>query len=155
MMIHIVPHSIDLGLRPGDAAKVLSTLGAFSIAGRFLMGAAGDRVGNIKAMFVCFIFLFTGLMWLQFSNNIWMLIIFAMIHGFAHGGVFSVISHSCGAVWDCITWHYFRDYAFISSIGGFIGPVWRVISLTGQGVTVQHLLSCSNEFHRELITSLP
>ena len=48
MMIHIVPHGIDLGLSAANAAKVLSTLGALSIAGRFLMGIAGDRIGNIS-----------------------------------------------------------------------------------------------------------
>ena len=61
IMIHIVPHGIDLGLSAANAAKVLSTLGALSIAGRFLMGVAGGRIGNIKAIFICFIFLFTGL----------------------------------------------------------------------------------------------
>jgi len=124
MMIHIVPHGLDLGLTGGDAAKVLSTLGAFSIFGRLLMGAAGDRVGNISAMFVCFIFLLSGLMWLQFSHNMWMLIIFAMIHGFAHGGVFSVISPILAELFGTVSHGLvFGITAFISSMGGFIGPV--------------------------------
>ncbi len=124
MMIHIVPHGVDLGLTGGDAAKVLSILGAFSIAGRLLMGMAGDRVGNIRAMLVCFIFLFTGITWLQFSHNMWMLIIFAMIHGFAHGGVFSVISPILAELFGTMSHGLiFGITAFISSIGGFIGPV--------------------------------
>lgn len=124
MMIHIVPHGIDLGLKTGDAVKVLSTLGAFSIAGRLLMGAAGDRVGNIKAMFVCFIFLFTGLTWLQFSDNIWKLIVFAVIHGFAHGGVFAIISPILAELFGTVSHGLiYGIVTFISSIGGFIGPV--------------------------------
>ena len=123
-MIHIVPHGIDLGLSAANAAKVLSTLGALSIAGRFLMGVAGDRMGNIKAMFICFIFLLTGLTWLQFSHNMWMLIIFAVIHGFAHGGVFSVISPILAELFGTFSHGLiFGIIAFISSIGGFIGPV--------------------------------
>lgn len=124
MMIHIVPHGIDLGLSAADAAKVLSTLGALSIAGRLLMGIAGDRMGNIKAMFICFIFLLTGLIWLQFASNMWMLIVFAVIHGFAHGGVFSVISPILAELFGTVSHGLiFGIVAFISSIGGFIGPV--------------------------------
>jgi MFS family permease len=124
MMIHIVPHGIDLGLSAANAAKVLSTLGALSIAGRFLMGIAGDRIGNIKAMFICFIILFTGLTWLQFAHNMWMLIIFAIVHGFAHGGVFSVISPILAELFGTVSHGLiFGLVAFISSIGGFIGPV--------------------------------
>ena len=124
MMIHIVPHGIDLGLSAANAAKVLSTLGALSIAGRFLMGVAGDRMGNIRAMFICFIILLTGLTWLQFSHNMWMLIIFAVIHGFAHGGVFSVISPILAELFGTVSHGLiFGIVAFISSIGGFIGPV--------------------------------
>ena len=123
IMIHIVPHGIDLGLSAANAAKVLSTLGALSIAGRFLMGIAGDRIGNIKAMFICFIILFTGLTWLQFAHNMWMLIIFAVIHGFAHGGVFSVISPILAELFGTASHGLiFGIITFISSIGGFIGP---------------------------------
>ena len=124
MMIHIVPHGIDLGLSAANAAKVLSTLGALSIAGRFVMGIAGDRKGNIRAMFICFIILLTGLTWLQFSHNMWMLIIFAIIHGFAHGGVFSVISPILAEFFGTLSHGLiFGIIAFISSLGGFIGPV--------------------------------
>ncbi len=124
MMIHIVPHGIDLGLSGANAAKVLSTLGALSIGGRFLMGIAGDRMGNIRAMFICFVILLTGLTWLQFSHNMWMLIIFAIIHGFAHGGVFSVISPILAELFGTVSHGLiFGIVAFISSIGGFIGPV--------------------------------
>jgi MFS family permease len=124
MMIHIVPHGIDLGLSAGDAAKILSILGALSIAGRFIMGATGDRTGNIKAMFICFIFLFTGLTWLQFSDNIWMLVVFAVIHGFAHGGVFAVISPILAELFGTVSHGLiYGIVTFISSIGGFIGPV--------------------------------
>ncbi len=124
MMIHIVPHGIDLGLSAANAAKILSTLGALSIAGRFLMGIAGDRMGNIRAMVICFIVLFTGLTWLQFSHNMWMLIIFAIVHGFAHGGVFSVISPILAELFGTVSHGLiFGIMAFVSSIGGFIGPV--------------------------------
>lgn len=134
MMIHIVPHGIDLGLSSANSAKVLSTLGALSIAGRFVMGAAGDKIGNIKAMLICFICLLIGLTWLQFSDNMWRLILFAIIHGFAHGGVFAVISPILAELFGTVSHGLiFGIVAFISSIGGFIGPVsaGRVYDLNG------------------------
>ena len=124
ILMHVVPHAIDLGISPSNAAKVLSTLGALSIAGRFLMGAAGDRVGNRKALMICFGCLALGIVWLQFADRLWMLYLFACIHGFAHGGFFSLIAP--------ILADYFgtRDQGvilgiviFISNLGSSSGPV--------------------------------
>jgi len=134
ILLHVVPHAIDLGISPSNAAKVLSTVGALSIAGRFLMGAAGDRVGNRNALIICFGFLCLGTIWLQFADRLWMLYLFACIHGFAHGGFFALIAP--------ILADYFgtRDQGvilgiviFISNLGSSIGPVLAgyVFDVTG------------------------
>ena len=134
ILIHVVPHAIDLGISPSNAAKVLSTVGALSIAGRFLMGAAGDRVGNRNALIICFGFLCLGTIWLQFSDRLWMLYLFACIHGFAHGGFFALIAP--------VLADYFgtRDQGvilgiviFIANLGSSIGPVLAgyVFDVTG------------------------
>jgi len=124
ILLHIVPHTTDLGISPSNAAKVLSTLGALSIAGRFLMGVAGDRVGNRNALIICFGCLAIGTVWLQFADRLWMLYLFACVHGFAHGGFFALIAP--------ILADYFgtRDQGvilgiviFISNIGSSVGPV--------------------------------
>ena len=81
IQIHIVPYGMDLGLSSSNAANLLSTLGALSIAGRFVMGGAGDLFGNIKALSFCFVCLLAGLILLQFSSTFWMLILFSIIHG--------------------------------------------------------------------------
>jgi MFS family permease len=124
VMFHIVPIAIDLGISAANAANVLATLGSVSIAGRFVMGTAGDRIGTKSSLVICFLLLSSGLVWLQFSTTLWMLLLFAVIHGFAHGGFFTLISplladffgtRSHGAIFGVLT--------SVSAIGSAVGPV--------------------------------
>ena len=80
---HIVQHAIDLGISATSAASVLATIGGVSIAGRIIMGSAGDRIGNRMALLICLIFLFAGLIWLQVAKSLWMFYVFATVYGFA------------------------------------------------------------------------
>jgi MFS family permease len=145
IMIHIVPHAIDLGLSPGNAAMVFSVLGALSVAGRLIMGAAGDRFGNRAAYGVCFLCLITGLIWLQFSTRMWMLIIFAIIHGFAHGGNFAVISPLLAQFFGTVSHGFiFGIVIFTASIGGAAGPITAgyIFDVRGEyGITFRILTS--------------
>ncbi|MBW2612926.1 MAG: hypothetical protein JRD49_03350 [Deltaproteobacteria bacterium] len=45
-----------------------------------------------RTMILCLILLITSLALLLAAKNIWMLFLFAVIYGFAHGGLFTVIS---------------------------------------------------------------
>ena len=124
VLFHIVPIAIDLGISAANAANVLATVGVVSIAGRFVMGAAGDKIGTKSSLVICFLCLLSGLIWLQLSTTLWMLLLFAVIHGFAHGGFFTLISplladffgtRSHGAIFGVLT--------SVSAIGSAIGPV--------------------------------
>jgi len=46
VMVHIVPHVIELGISAASAANILAVLGGVSIAGKTIMGAATDRIGT-------------------------------------------------------------------------------------------------------------
>jgi MFS family permease len=83
---------MDSGVATVQAASVLSAIGALSIAGRLVLGSAGDKIGNRWVLIVCFIFLTIALSWLQFANRLWMLYAFALVYGFGHGGFFAVMS---------------------------------------------------------------
>ena len=124
VLFHIVPHAMDLGISAANAANILATIGAFSIAGRIVMGAAGDKIGTKSGLLICFLCLFIGLIWLQFCDRLWMFFVFAVIHGFAHGGFFTMISplladffgtRSHGVIFGVLV--------SISTIGGAVGPV--------------------------------
>ena len=92
IVVHIVPHARDLGLPPATAAGVLATIGGVSMLGRITIGTMNDRIGGKRSLITCFIILVCGLVWLQLSHASWMLFVFAVIYGFAHGGLFTVMS---------------------------------------------------------------
>jgi len=92
ILVHIAPHAIDLGIPTINAASIISIIGGVSMVGRFVMGSAGDRIGNKLAMIVCFVVLLVSLLWLQLANKLWMLYLFAVVYGFAHGGFFALVS---------------------------------------------------------------
>ncbi len=92
IIVHIVPHAMDLGLKPPIAVGVLSTIGGVSMLGRMIMGTANDKIGGKRSLVICFILLLCGLCWLHVAREAWMLFLFAAIYGFAHGGFFTVMS---------------------------------------------------------------
>lgn len=86
ILVHIAPHALELGISATGAASVLATIGGTSIAGRFIMGSAGDRVGIKLTTVICLAILAVALFWLQLAGELWMLYLFALMYGFAHGG---------------------------------------------------------------------
>ncbi len=92
IMVHIVNYATDSGIDLVQAASITSVVGAVSIAGRLALGGAGDKIGNRRALIICFTCLTVALSWLQFARGIWMLYLFALVYGFGHGGFFAVMS---------------------------------------------------------------
>jgi len=144
ILFHIVPHAIDLGVSPSGAAKVLAMIGAVSIGGRFLMGGAGDAIGNRNSLVVAFGVITAAMVWLQFADSLRMLYLFAALHGFAHGAFYALmaplLADYCGT----------RDHGvilgvliFISTIGGSTGPLIAGILFDSTGTyrTIFLLLS--------------
>ena len=134
VLVHIVPHAIDLGLSTTQAAGVLSTIGAVSMVGRFITGVAIDRIGSKPMMVVCFLILIVGLLWLQRAESLWSLYLFASVYGLAHGGVFTAISPLVAEVFG-MTSHgtIFGLVVFSGTTGGAIGPIvaGQLFDITG------------------------
>ncbi len=132
--MHIVPYARDLGLAPAYAAGVLSTIGGVSILGRIVMGAANDRIGGKRALIICLIVLFCGLIWLQLATEAWMLFLFAAIYGFAHGGFFTVVSPMVAELFGTDSHGLlFGIILFSGTLGGAVGPLMagRTFDVTG------------------------
>jgi MFS family permease len=85
--VHIVPHITELGISAASAASVLATAGGMSIIGNFILGSAADRIGNRQVFIIGFILMATALFWLVPAAEAWMLYLFAVVFGFAHGGM--------------------------------------------------------------------
>ena len=134
MIVHIVPHAMDMGLPPATAAGVLATIGGVSMLGRFLMGSANDRIGGKRSLIICFILLLIGLIWLQVATAAWMLFLFAAIYGFAHGGFFTVMSPLVAELFG-VGSHglLFGIVLAAGTVGGTIGPLLggRIFDVTG------------------------
>jgi predicted MFS family arabinose efflux permease len=125
ILVHIVPHAIDLGISASRAASILALMGAASIAGRLIMGSASDRFGNRVSLGLCFLLMASGLVWLQFAKELSAFYIFAIAHGFAHGGFFSLLSPTTAALFGTRSHGVlFGMVIFSGTLGGFIGPVF-------------------------------
>ena len=134
IMLHIVPHAHDIGVSATRAATVLSMIGGVSMIGRFIIGIAIDRIGSKRAMILCIIFLIGGLLWLQMANDLWMLYLFAIIYGIAHGGYFTAMSPIVAEFFG-ISAHgvLFGIVAFSGTVGGAVGPILagHIFDVTG------------------------
>ena len=124
ILVHIVPHAQDIGISAARSAIILSMIGGVSIASRFITGIALDRIGSKRAMIICFTLLISGLLWLQIANALWMLALFALVNGLAHGGFYTIISPITAEFFG-IRAHgvLFGIVAFSGTLGAAIGPV--------------------------------
>jgi len=124
IIVHIVPHALDQGLKPAIAASILSTIGGISMLGRIVMGYINDRIGGKLSLITCFIILISSFIWLLWTNTAWMLFVFAVVYGFAHGGFFTVMSPMIAEFFGTgFHGQLFGFVLFFGTIGGTIGPV--------------------------------
>jgi MFS family permease len=124
IVVHIVPHATDLGLAPGTAAGVISAIGGMSIVGRFVLGSAYDRIGGKRSLMICFIILFCSFIWLQVAGSAWMLFLFAVVYGFAHGGLFTVVSPTVAELFGTGSHGVlFGIVLFSGNLAGAISPI--------------------------------
>ena len=124
VMVHTVIHATGLGISPSSAASILAIIGGLSIAGRIVMGSAGDRIGNKPALTISLVLMSLTLFWLTVAKEIWMLYLFAGIFGFGYGGLSALLSPLVAEVFGLRSHGAILGVAtFIATIGGAIGPV--------------------------------
>jgi len=87
VIVHIVPHAVELEISPATAANILAIIGGLIIAGRIVLGGAADRIGNKPALIIGFILMSVSLLLLIPAREVWMLYLCAAILGFADGGI--------------------------------------------------------------------
>jgi MFS family permease len=122
--VHMVRHSIDLGISSVQSTGVLSIIGGSSIIGRVVMGSAGDRIGNRRALVISFVVVIISLFWLQFAREVWALYLYAVVYGFAHGGFFALVSPLLAEIFGIVAHgSIFGVVLFLGAMGGGIGSV--------------------------------
>jgi MFS family permease len=158
ILVHIVPHGIDLGLSNATAASVLSAIGGLSILGRLTIGGVIDRIGGRRSLMTCFVALLASFLWLPFATEAWMLFVFAAIYGFAHGGFFTVMAPTVAELFGTAAHGVlFGVVLFFGTIGGALGPLLagRRFDLTGSYQTTFVGLAIAAALGLLLVTRLP
>ncbi|MCJ7604880.1 MAG: MFS transporter [Dehalococcoidales bacterium] len=123
VIVHFAPSVVDLGQTTAVGAAMISIIGGASIAGRFIMGVANDRIGSRRATVVCLVIFAASFAWLQAAREPWALGVFAVAYGFCHGGFFTLVSplvaeffgmKAHGTILGIIV--------FCGGLGGTVGP---------------------------------
>jgi len=87
VLTHIVPHATDTGIPAMQAATILSLMGGSNIIGRLLMGRISDSIGRKKTAITCALLMTLTMIWLTWSQDLWMFYIFGVVFGFSNGGL--------------------------------------------------------------------
>ena len=135
IIVHIVPHAMDQGIKPAIAASVLSTIGGASMLGRFVMGTINDKIGGKRSLMTCFIIMISSFILLQFAGSLWVFFLFAFIYGFAHGGLFTVMSPTIAEFFGMDSHgQLFGAVLFVGTIGATLGPILTgyIFDITGE-----------------------
>jgi len=135
VMVHIVPHSTDLGISTTNAANILATIGGLAIAGRVVMGIVADRIGNRRALLIGYILLSASVFLLVPATKMWMFYLFAVIFGFSHAGMGSSESPLVAKLFGLRSHGLILGFIDMSfTVGAAIGPVLSgyVFDLTGR-----------------------
>ncbi|MCL0071564.1 MFS transporter [Thermodesulfovibrionales bacterium] len=124
IIVHIVPHAIDLKISAANAASILAIIGGISIAGRITMGGVADGIGNKPALIICLIIISVTLFWLMAAIELWMLYLFAVTFGFAYGGLAALILPIVAELFGLSSLGKIMGaFIFSIAIGEAIGPV--------------------------------
>jgi MFS family permease len=87
VLTHFIPHATDIDFSAGEAAVAISLMGGISIAGSVLIGRVSDSIGRKPIAIICAILQAGSMLWLVWAQDLWMLYLFALIYGFANGGL--------------------------------------------------------------------
>ena len=132
--LHVAVHGMDLGMTHTTAATLLTVIGGASIAGRLTIGASVDRIGGRNAYILCFVPLLIGLLALLAVETPWLLFPAVAVYGFAHGGLFTVVSPTVAELFGTRAHGaIFGGILFFGTIGAAIGPIaaGRIFDETG------------------------
>jgi len=85
IIVHVVPHAIELGISAAVAANILATFGGLNMIGRIIMGRVADIIGSKQAFIIGFILMASALFFLVPSKMMWTIFVLAGLSGFANG----------------------------------------------------------------------
>ena len=119
IMIHIVSLITDKEIPLTTAGFLAGLIGGGSIIGKISAGFLSDRLGRKKILIVSYVFQTVMLVWLLFSQELWMFFVFAPLFGISFGG------------WAGVIPAFPADYFGLKATGSIFG---FVLIMAGTGV---------------------
>ena len=121
---HMAVHGIDLGMTKAVAATLLSVVGAASALGRIAVGTLSDGIGGKNTYSACLGILLIALLGLASISGHTPLFFVAAAYGFAHGGMFVVVSPTVARYFGMKAHGaIFGTVLFFGTVGGAGGPI--------------------------------
>ena len=156
--LHIAVHGIDLGMTRTTSAILLTVIGGSSIVGRMTVGTLVDRIGGKNAYVLSLVPLVAGLLALLMVETHWLLFAVVALYGFAHGGLFTVVSPTVAEFFGTRAHGaVFGGIVFFGTIGAAIGPIMagRIFDVTGSYAWAFTGLAVMGVIGLGLVLSLP
>lgn len=134
MVQHLAPHASDIGIPAMAAAGIVSLIALGGIFGKLAFGVIVGWTGARKAICGCLVIFTLPQLLLLLGTGTWNLYLFAVIFGFAYGGMVTLTNvgtteffgvKSIGTI--------LAVYYYVTSLGGLIGPpiFGYIFDLTG------------------------
>ncbi len=156
--LHMVAHGSDLGMSVAEAAVLVSTIGAASIAGRLVVGNMIDRIGGRRAYMLGLTPLVLSLLAMLAIDTPWMLYGVMVLYGVGHGGMFTVVSPTIAEYYGVQSLGaLFGTVLFFGSLGGAAGPFMTgvIYDWTGSYAVAFTILAAMGALALLLISLLP
>jgi len=122
--VHLVIHTIGLGIPATRAAFTLSLIGGACIVGMNVMGNIADRFSNKIGLGLSYSLMGLSLVWLIPSHSEWSFYLFSIAFGFAYGGMQVLFSPLVAELFGTRSHGVILAAgALIGSIGAAVGPI--------------------------------
>ncbi len=124
VLAHIANHATDLGFSATVGAGLVAVVGGLSVAGRIATGSITDRVGSKPPLIINLILMSGALFWLLAAGELWMFYLFAIVLGFAYGGLAAMESPIVAELFGLSSHGVIMGVAsFGYTAGGAVGPL--------------------------------
>ncbi len=146
---HLIPHATDINISAMQAAFSLGLNGIAGIAGQILMGRVSDLFGRKVSSMVCVLIQACMIFWLVWLRQVWMLYVFAIVYGFAFGGLMSAVSalisetfglRHIGIIFGSLGVPWYFGAAVGASIGGIVYDLTSAYTLAFLGAATAMLI---------------
>ncbi|MFC1871940.1 MFS transporter [Chloroflexota bacterium] len=135
---HTIPHAIDLGISPIDAAFILSLITGICIPARMVIGKFSDILGGRVLAMSCALIQSLSLFWTVQASELWEFYIFGIAFGISWGGLTTITTAFVGDIFG--TQNIGKIMGVMSAIwssGAAIGPALGgfTFDITGNYIT--------------------